>query len=121
MKVYIVCPVRQSRQEEREIMDAYAKALERRDIEVHYPPRDVNQNGDITRICREHRSFMIDCDEVHVFWNVTSGGSHFDLGMAYALNKKIVLIKSFLDYVINGKSFQKVIEKLQEENEDYGI
>jgi hypothetical protein len=33
---------------------------------------------------------MRNADEVHVFWDVESFGSHFDLGMAYALNKRIV-------------------------------
>jgi hypothetical protein len=33
---------------------------------------------------------MHEADEVHVFWDVESFGSHFDLGMAYALNKRIV-------------------------------
>jgi len=32
-------------------------------------------------------------DEVHVFWDVRSKGSHFDLGMAYALGKRIVPIE----------------------------
>jgi len=33
---------------------------------------------------------MQTADEVHVFWDVKSSGSHFDLGMAYALGVKIV-------------------------------
>ena len=34
----------------------------------------------------EHLEAMLGCEEVHVWWDPTSSGSHFDLGMAYMLH-----------------------------------
>ena len=55
---------------------------------------DIVDQNDPTgqRICEEHLQAMIKCDEVHVYWDVDSKGSHFDLGMAYALEKDIIPI-----------------------------
>lgn len=86
--VYIICPVRNATAEQRERIDRYVEDLEASGYEVHYPPRDVNQENDdgAIRICQEHRDAMLRCDEVHVWWDRTSTGCHFDLGMAYMLS-----------------------------------
>ena len=53
---------------------------------------------------------MRKCDEVHVLWNPGSSGSHFDLGMAIALDKKIVPVEiSGEDN--EGKSYWKVMNQ----------
>lgn len=47
-------------------------------------------------------------DEVHVLWDAQSYGSHFDLGMAYALGKPMKGIDAF--YVDPpGKSYWKAV------------
>jgi hypothetical protein len=51
---------------------------------------------------------MREADEVHVFWDVESFGSHFDLGMAYALGKRIVPISCTL-VDPPGKSYWKAV------------
>jgi hypothetical protein len=56
-----------------------------------------------------HLIGMHACDEVHVFWDVESSGSHFDLGMALALDKDIVLIRCFNDD--EGKSYWKAMQE----------
>lgn len=85
-RVYLICPVRRCTPEVLAEMDAYVADLEARGYEVHYPPRDVDQRNDDggVRICMEHREAMLGADEVHVWWDPTSYGCHFDLGMAYA-------------------------------------
>jgi hypothetical protein len=92
-RTYIICPVRFVSPEESEALKNYVDSLGE-DYEVHYPPRDVDQTQDGTAICEQHRDFMLTADEIHVFWNGVSTGSHFDLGMAYALaaTKKIKFV-----------------------------
>ena len=57
---------------------------------------------------------MRKANEVHVFWDVKSSGSHFDLGMAYILGKKVVPIAC--EHPDNeGKSYWKVMQSLIKE------
>jgi len=53
---------------------------------------------------------MRESDEVHIFWDVRSSGSHFDLGMAYAIGKKLVPVTC---EVPDGpeKSYWKVLQE----------
>ena len=75
-------------------MRTYAAQLRHQGHEVHYPPDDAPQDDPTGEaICRTHRDAMDLAHEVHVFWDVQSKGSHFDLGMAYALRKRIVPVE----------------------------
>jgi nucleoside 2-deoxyribosyltransferase len=89
MRIYLICPVRGCDEATRKEMDAYVNWLEGRGHMVHYPPRDVDQSLSGPEICECHREAIINADAVHVWWNSTSIGSHFDFGMAYALKKPI--------------------------------
>ena len=93
MKIYLICSVRNADSASKKEADAYVVQLESKGHTVHYPPRDVDQTDDGIgfNICNTHRKAIIECDEVHVLWNKESIGSHFDFGMAFALNKKIVV------------------------------
>jgi len=69
-----------------------------------------------------HMEGMKKCDEVHVFWDVNSSGSHVDLGMALALEKEIIPVKVFHDN--EGKSYWKALNKhvnqpLKQKAKDY--
>lgn len=89
--VYIICPVRLADATTLSEIRSYADDLRACGVVVHFPPDDAPQEDPTgSEICRAHRTAMLQADEVHVFWDVESKGSHFDLGMAYALNKHIV-------------------------------
>jgi len=107
MKTYLICPVRGHDPKETE---GVVKRLEAKGFEVHWPPRDVNQKDDDSggyRVLSEHKEAMIDCDCVHVIWDGKSEGCLFDLGMAFAMKKKIVVIS--LPPTTAGKSFQNMV------------
>lgn len=79
---------------------------------VHFPPDDAPQDDPTgLAICQTHLRAMKLADEVHVFWDVESKGSHFDLGMAYALGKKIVPIECEHPDG-DGKSYWKVMNAI---------
>ena len=42
-KVYLVCPVRNCSDEVSRLLTGYVSELEKEGYEVHYPPRDVEQ------------------------------------------------------------------------------
>lgn len=105
MKVYLIMPVRNAT----ESFGAYLAELEAAGHDVHYPPRDAPQDDETGHaICETHRAAIIAADEVHVIWDVESKGSHFDLGMAYVLGKKIVPVRCLRDDP-PGKSYWKAV------------
>lgn len=89
--IYIICAVRNATPERVAEIRSYAVRLRSEGYDVHFPPDDAPQKDPTGEaICRVHRQAMHRANEVHVFWDVDSKGSHFDLGMAYALGIKIV-------------------------------
>lgn len=81
--IYLICPVRKCTEEELKQVEDYVAELEKKGHKVHFPHRDCDQDQDGITICRVHAEAMAKADEVHVWWNPTSTGSHFDLGMAF--------------------------------------
>jgi len=91
MNIYVICAVRNASPFRVNAIREHVERLREAGHHVHFPPDDVNQDDPTgEEICHAHLTAMIAADEVHVFWDVESKGSHFDLGMAYALDKKIV-------------------------------
>lgn len=109
MYVYLICPVRFSTVD----LTRQVARWESQGIKVHFPPRDVDQDDPTggLRICQEHLDAMKKADEVWVVWDSESKGSHFDLGMAFALDKPVVW-KANLQPDTEGKSYLKVIKAL---------
>ena len=113
MKYYAICPVRNATIEQLDIMLEVIEGLREEGHEVHYPPLDVNQACPTgLSICDAHLKAMVKCDSVLLFYDETSGGSKFDLGMAYALNKPIIPLFKFGD-VPEGKSYWAMVNELQ--------
>lgn len=88
--------------------EAVVKRLESEGWEVHWPHRDTDQ-ADPTglRICAENREAIRRADAVHVIWDGQSQGCLFDLGMAFALDKRVIALS--LPLPTDGKSFQNMI------------
>ena len=113
MYIYIVCPVRNVTLEQTKEIDNYVVSLEREGHKVHYPPRDVNQNDETgINIVDSHKAAMRDANRVDIFWDKTSSGSHFDLGMAIMASKDIKLVKTYQEDNA-GKSYVKVMKILE--------
>lgn len=110
MKSFLICPVRGVDQDKtRHIVEN----LEKDGYDVHWPPRDTDQNDNIgLRICKDNKQAIIDADVVHMIWDGNSQGCLFDLGMAFALNKKIIPLS--LPGKSNEKSFQNMVQAYSE-------
>jgi len=109
--IYIICPVRNASIESTNAIREYVTRLRGDGHSVHFPPDDVNQDDPTgLNICMDHLAAMIGADEVHVFWDAESMGSHVDLGMAIGLGKKIIPVQCYRQDV-PGKSYWKVMNE----------
>jgi nucleoside 2-deoxyribosyltransferase len=107
MKIFIICSVRQATVEYSKKLYSYAHKLEQAGHQVHLPPRDTDQSTLGIDICRQNRQAIKEADEVHVFYSSQSQGTHFDLGMAFGLEKRIKVLQNET-YGI-GKSFPRML------------
>ena len=88
---------------------ALAEKLRAEGHEVYVPGVQTKQDTDVLTISIANREAMRKADEVKIIWDGTSHGVIFDLGMAFAMEKKMEL-----DYVI-PKSMKDLMERLSRE------
>lgn len=114
--IFLICPVRGATDEETKLINHYVSDLEAQGHTVHWPPRNTNQVDPIgLRICQDNRDAIEKADEIHIWWNSTSKGSLFDLGMVFALRKKLVIANKSSVQKTEGKSFENVVLAYAEE------
>lgn len=108
--VFLICPVRNATEEQKQRMQSYVEQLEALDKKVYYPNRDTNQVDTIGyRICTDNKTALRLSKEIHIFWDNDSKGSLFDLGMAFAFDKPLVIVNKNEVTRTDGKSFTNMI------------
>jgi hypothetical protein len=107
--IFIICSVRIASDEYRTELEEYTRGLEADGYNVHLPHRDTNQDLSGWDICRENAYAIHAADEVHIFYAKESQGTHFDMGVAFAFGKKLVVVEN-VDYD-EGKSFPRMIDE----------
>lgn len=112
-KVFIICTVRGASPEYQQELEDYVDSLESQGIKVHLPHRDTNQKDTGFNICNQNASAIRVSDEVHIFYNPDSQGTHFDMGVAFSLNKKIVVVKN-IEYG-PGKCYPRMLSEWEQE------
>lgn len=116
-KVFFISPVARATGELRAELEAYVKNLEENNHEVHLPHRDTQQKDSTGgyNVCKTNARAIMNCDEIHIWYEETSGGSKFDIGVTFTLvvmmgyNKKIVIVNDDKVTCENEKSFLKVL------------
>lgn len=104
-KSFLICPVRGV---DPEAARGFVSQIEADGYNLHWPPRDTDQDDAVgLRICSDNLAVIAAADVVHVIWDGNSQGCLFDLGMAFALGKKIVPLS--LPDETDGKSFQNMV------------
>jgi hypothetical protein len=118
--IFIICLVRLADDSIRKKLEDYVKLLENDGNTVHLPHRDTNQNKSGFEICLQNASIIELADEVHIFYSKKSQGIHFDLGVSFAMNKKIVIVENEDDDLkIEGKSFAKMLVEWTNKIKEY--
>ena len=119
--IYLVCPVRKATAEQTAAIRQYVRQLEDTGHQVYWPARDTEQHDPTGgwQVCEQNGRAIIAADEIHVWWEHSSRGSIFDLGVAWALRmmgmrKKLVLANDF--DVPDGKAFEKVLLRWAEDD-----
>jgi nucleoside 2-deoxyribosyltransferase len=112
MNIYLVCTIRNATVAFAEHIKQYVAMLEQRGHRVYFPPRDTDQNDDTgLRICKDNRKGIESADEVHVMWDGSSQGSIFDLGMAFALRKKVVPVMESFPAATVDRSIPNIVHE----------
>jgi nucleoside 2-deoxyribosyltransferase len=109
-KVFLICSVRGVAEEQRIAQEEYVKMLESSGYVVHYPPRDTKQDALSIEVNTQNVQAIRDADEVHVWYNPNSIGTHFDLGATFALGKKMIVAHNINPLPI-GKSYARLIDE----------
>ncbi|MEN6550171.1 MAG: hypothetical protein ABFE07_29355 [Armatimonadia bacterium] len=113
-KAFLICPVRGHHPAE--TLGIVSK-LESEGWLVHWPPRDTDQEDMYgLRICSDNRDAISAAERVFVCWDGKSQGCLFDLGIAFALNKRITVLS--MPDATTDKSFQNMVRKWAQEQED---
>jgi|LGOV01.1.fsa_nt_gb hypothetical protein len=129
-KIYIICSVRDATPETRAALEAYTDMLEEEGHMVHLPHRDTNQDASGLEICMENGAGILLSDEIHIFWDKGSFGSHFDLGMVFIMDmlvgkKKRICIMEMGETgrftIDSSKSFQRLLIEWTEEQDRSGL
>jgi nucleoside 2-deoxyribosyltransferase len=111
VRIFLVCSVRSASSAALAGQTEYVRIAEGLGHEVHYPPRDTNQTACGLDICRENLQAIKRADEVHVWYVPESQGTHFDIGMAFALGKTMRLVNDAP--LGEGKSFPRMLAELE--------
>jgi nucleoside 2-deoxyribosyltransferase len=106
-KVFIICSVRGASDEYKQKLETYVSNLENEGIKVHLPHRDTDQNASGLEICKQNAKAIRKADEVHIFYNSKSQGTHFDMGVAFAYNKDIFIVEN--EVFGEGKSYPRML------------
>lgn len=109
--IFLICPVRNVTQNQELKIREYVLNLESQGFAVYWPQRDTNQDDPIgTRICADNFKAIREAKEVHVWWTTTSTGTLFDLGIAWAENKPLIIANpQDIQSTDGSKSFQNVL------------
>ena len=112
-RTVIIC----SRNVSKEVNDkikAHVSALEAKGWHVHWPTRDTKKNDtNGLEVCRQNRAAIYMAQEVHVWYESESQGSHFDIGMSFAFDlirkRRWIIINKSDVKATPDKSFQNVL------------
>ncbi len=122
-RIFLICPVRDVKDEVNDKIRKYVEKLGKKGYRVHWPLYDTNQDDPVgTRILLDNFRAIFNADEVHIWYDKTSSGSHFDIGVTYTLlclgyKKKIVFANRRSIKIESGKkSFPAVVRDLAEGN-----
>ena len=103
-KVFLICPVRNATEEQRRWIENFVVEMYNNGYVVHAPhlhTRQTDMFGGYA-ICRQNAEAVATSKEIDIYYSQSSTGSVFDLGVAYALHKPLLMLNR-QDIVFNNE------------------
>ena len=93
-KIFLICPVRNATPEQRKWIEDFVANKHEDGYIIHAPhlhTRQVDLFGGYA-ICKQNAEAVASSGEIDIYYDQSSTGSVFDLGVAYALHKPLILL-----------------------------
>lgn len=106
-QAFLISPVKDITKEDENFINNY---INNSNYKIHFPLKNTVQTTTELNICKQNKNAIKNSDVVLIFYKEGSKGSLFDLGMAFAMGKKIVCINEIES--TEYKSFANLIKSL---------
>lgn len=126
-KIFLICPVRNATKEQKVWIEKFVEEKYNTGYTIHAPHLNTRQKDLFGgyAICRQNAEALASSEEVDIYYDQSSTGSVFDLGVAYALGKPLIILnkeqiefdeKDFIDRIVvswpyNEKKTVKMLKK----------
>ena len=93
-KIFLICPVRNATPEQRQWIEDFTKRKYDEGFTIHAPHLHTRQKDLFGgyAICKQNAEATASSQEIDIYYDQSSTGSVFDLGVAYALHKPLRLL-----------------------------
>ncbi len=93
-KIFLICTVRNATDEQRKWIEEFVREKYNDGYTIHAPHIHTNQTDLFGgyAICKQNAEAVASSKEVDIYYDQSSTGSVFDLGVAYALHKPLRLL-----------------------------
>lgn len=118
-KIFLICPVRNATEKDKKWIESFVEEAYNNGINIHAPHLHTVQTdlfGGYT-ICKQNEEAVATSNEIDIYYDKSSTGSVFDLGVAYTLHKPLRLLnqvkldeKEFVDNLIKNWPNLKVVD-----------
>lgn len=95
-KIFLICPVRNATIEQRKWIEDFVEEKYNEGCIIHAPHLHTRQEDLFGgyAICKQNAEAVASSEEVDIYYDQTSTGSVFDLGVSYALHKPLIVLNS---------------------------
>ncbi len=118
-KIFLICPVRKANDKQKEEINDYIEDTEKEGYIIHYPDRDTQQNVDKIgyQICTDNAKAIGESRIVNIFYDNSSTGTLFDLGVAYYFmhnnfNREFNVIKAYNNDLSTDNFGDNIVKQL---------
>ena len=93
-KIFLICPVRNATENQKKYIEDFVTEKYVDGYKIHAPHLHTRQNDLFGgyAICKQNAEAVATSSEVDIYYDQSSTGSVFDLGVAYALNKPLRIL-----------------------------
>jgi hypothetical protein len=117
-KIFLICPVRNATDEQKKWIEEFVREKYDDGYTIHAPHLHTRQTDLFGgyAICKQNAEAVASSQEIDIYYDQSSTGSVFDLGVAYALHKPLRLLNKE-DIVFNDSDLIDCVVKTWPFNE----